>query len=89
MFLPRVLGSLLGICVDRPFWVRRALYGLKESPKIWADFRDRTLMSLRFRGGENTEYRLLQSEVSRSVWFVIPVDTKIEELERDGNGETP
>ena len=84
---PKSLKTLGVISDDRPMWVTRALYGLKESPKLWADFRDSELQRLRFRA-DGQKWRLLQSEVSRSVWLVVREDEITHWEEKDEIGET-
>ena len=66
----------LGVCKPGDLWiVRRALYGLKESPRYWEDHRDGTLTSLQVSHGGKT-YRLFRSEVHHSIWHIYEGTTK-------------
>ena len=54
---PRLLVRL-GLAQEGELWVlTHAVYGLRESPKLWSDFRDAQLLGLRFTVG-GVEYKL-------------------------------
>eukprot|EP00971_Amphidinium_carterae_P268637 5329326-Amphidinium_carterae.2 len=72
---------------DRPFWCSRAMYGLKESPKDWANHRDDAFRRLKIRCDSYT-VMFKQSEISRSLWLIVRIDVPIEAKELDESGET-
>eukprot|EP00971_Amphidinium_carterae_P317477 6311676-Amphidinium_carterae.1 len=84
-FWPKCLLALGVLDSLRPAWVTAALYGIMESPKYWADFRDADLrkQNIMLKG---VAYVLLQSEVSRSIWFLVRKDEKVVFRERDASG---
>merc|ERR1712240_621720 len=61
----------LGLIPPGTFWtLRRAVYGLRQSPKAWGDERDRRFRELHWKHGE-IEYRLVQCINDSQVWRVI------------------
>ncbi len=63
-----------GIVPKGTVWkLLRAVYGLRESPKWWADERDVRLKDLRATV-RNTTYRLQQNEADTQVWSIVQDD---------------
>ena len=59
-----------GLVPAGTIWVaEKAVYGLRVSPKAWADKRDDDMSNLRVHVGTDT-YRLEQSDADPSVWNV-------------------
>ena len=58
------------ICQEKFWRVKKALYGLKTSPKSWGTFRDKTTrqMENEFQG---KRVSFVQSKVDESLWFVM------------------
>ena len=73
---PPVLISM-GVIEKGTYWiVRKALYGLKEAPKLWEKFRDETLKYLEFEV-DGVKYGLKKTQVHGSIWGIYRVDTKV------------
>ena len=59
-----------GIVSKDVVWkLRRAVYGLRQSPKWWSDERDSRLRSLRFTVGSH-DYYLQQNDADTQVWML-------------------
>ena len=71
---------------DETWVLSKALYGLKESPGLWQEHRDKVLRELRcsVRG---QEYQWIQSLVHGSVWFLVTSE-EAERLKTQRRGET-
>ena len=82
---PAVLVRL-GLCKSDEYWaVERALYGLRESPRRWAVFRDEKVRTLRWqRGAQN--FWMEQSIADPNVWRIMGSQEKDEE--RRGTSST-
>ena len=87
LVLPQALKTL-GI-VERivPMWVTRALYGLKESPRLWSEYRNKQLTSVKIRC-DGVAYVLRPSQLSLSLWIITPEGAHTQQFEMDENGET-
>ena len=60
----------LGIVRKDVLWkLRRAVYGLRQSPKWWSDERDSRLRSLHFTVGSH-DYYLQQNDADSQVWML-------------------
>eukprot|EP00971_Amphidinium_carterae_P311180 6184524-Amphidinium_carterae.1 len=59
-----VLCKLLGLDASSMFLVTKAVYGLRESPSLWGDVRNKTLSTVPFHG-----YRIEPSPVHPSLWL--------------------
>ena len=60
----------LGVCNASDVWVlNRALYGLRESPRLWGQHRDEKLRDLTFRVGSD-DYFLKQSMIDEALWDI-------------------
>ena len=67
---PRILNRL-GLAEKGKYWmVEKALYGLRESPRLWCDHRDQELREIGFVH-EGEEYRLRQSFAEENLWLVL------------------
>ena len=63
--------SKLGLVPPGTFWtLRRAVYGLRQSPKAWGDERDRQFHALSWQY-EGATYRIAQCVNDTQVWRVI------------------
>eukprot|EP00971_Amphidinium_carterae_P328129 6459857-Amphidinium_carterae.1 len=74
---PPKLLSEFGVIASGECWkLKKALYGLKEAPRLWQSRRDADLAELRFkvcaRGMESEEVALWRSRVHDSVWIAVP-----------------
>ena len=66
----------MGIIEKGTYWfVLRALYGLKEAPKLWEKLRDETLGNLKFKV-DGTDYALKRTQVHGSIWGIYRADSK-------------
>ena len=61
------------------YLVERLLYGLKEAPRLWGNFRDRRIKKARIRVGER-ECKSAQMDTDPAVWRLVPVDDETETL---------
>ena len=60
-----------GIVGKNVVWkLRRAVYGLRQSPKWWSDERDTRLRKLDFIVGTDS-YRLQQNDADSQVWMIV------------------
>ncbi|CAE7352090.1 unnamed protein product [Symbiodinium microadriaticum] len=70
---PRLL-EVMGLAIPMELWgLVRALYGLRQSPALWGDFRDYTLRSSEPPGG----MRLQQGGAATSWWKVVNTDDQM------------
>ena len=64
----------MGIHSKGTYWiVLKALYGLKEAPKLWEKFRDGTLGQLEFKV-DGATYILKKTQVHGSIWGIYRAD---------------
>ena len=61
---------------DELWRIERAVYGLRQSPKWWGDFRDATLRSSSWDGVEG-KTRFVQSTVEGNVWKIVTESEKV------------
>ena len=67
---PRLLVRL-GLAVEGELWIlTHAVYGLRESPKLWSDFRDCQLLGLRCTV-DGEELRLVRGRLDPNWWRVV------------------
>ena len=67
---PPRLAILLGLAGEEDLWlIQKALYGLKESPSMWAAYRDSCLRDARW-SCNNRNYRLCQMEADPQLWEI-------------------
>ena len=72
---PKILETQ-GLVAPRTLWgITHAVYGLRQSPKLWGAFRDMTVKDMTFDLEDGT-YRLRQGRVENTWWS----------LEREGGG---
>ena len=68
---PPSLFVHMGLVPAGELWrVKKAIYGLRSSPKAWGDKRDREMVKVRFTDGVK-KYRLVRSDVDASLWMII------------------
>ena len=68
--MPPKIGIDMGLCEPDEVWfVDKALYGLRESPKLWSDFRDAKLRQAHWVV-EGVEYCLQQMTSDDQLWRV-------------------
>ena len=79
---PPVVAQRLGLASPGEFWlVRQAIYGLRESPAIWASFRDSELKKAKLAVEEDgkTTSCILKPLISDSqVWKIMDVENEKE-----------
>eukprot|EP00971_Amphidinium_carterae_P189543 3762386-Amphidinium_carterae.2 len=70
----------LGLCkADTHFRIHKALYGLRESPRLLGCHRDKLLKELHIHETSHTKsMKLVQSKVHSSLWFVVASETQPE-----------
>ena len=69
---PPALFVAMGLVKPGTLWrCKKAIYGLRVSPKAWADRRDKELRAVRFEGNNGMKFKLQRSHVDRSVWTVV------------------
>ena len=66
---PRVLERLGLVEVGELWLVERALYGLRESPRLWSDHRDGTLHGMEIQQGGRM-LKLLPSFAEENLWLI-------------------
>ena len=67
---PRILEQMQ-ITSEGELWlIERAVYGLRQSPKWWGDFRDNTLRTSSWSGDKGPT-RFVQSTVEGNVWKIM------------------
>eukprot|EP00971_Amphidinium_carterae_P308354 6127766-Amphidinium_carterae.1 len=59
----------------------KAVYGLKDSPKLWEAERDARLAELRW-SHDNKHYALTQSAVHPSLWYILRVPSSTAKVEK-------
>ena len=70
LMLPPKILIRLGLVKDGEMWlVERALYGLRESPKLWGDYRDIEISQMSFQANHIT-YEYQQSFAEENLWLV-------------------
>ena len=79
--LPPIIASPPGILrklhltAEQEIWrLVRALYGLRESPRLWAIYRDGLLQALRVKLDQGEAY-LKQTSVESNLWMVLEIST--------------
>ena len=69
---PSILRRL-NLSAEREVWrLVRALYGLRESPRLWAIYRDGLLQTLRVKLDEGEAY-LKQTDIESNLWTVLEI----------------
>ena len=77
------LLTKLGYTDPNECWMAlKAMYGLRQSPKTWGDYRDSTLSTVSWTEEEEVEFRPLISDPN--VWKII---VKKDDLGRSGGGD--
>ena len=61
------------------YLVERLLYGLKEAPRLWGNFRDRRIKGAKVRVGQR-ECKFVQMETDPAVWRLVPVGDEEETI---------
>ena len=79
---PPPLLVKLGYVKEGTWWMAlRAMYGLRQSPKVWGDHRDRLLSSMEWRLQEKTMW-LEQAAAEPNMWKVVSEREDIVPLQR-------
>ena len=72
------VASQLGLTRPGELWlVKQAIYGLRESPAVWSEFRDKELREARWkttRAGVQVECRLKQLVADNQIWRISTVE---------------
>ena len=69
---PPSLMVQYGLVAANELWVaEKAIYGLRSSPKAWADHRDKTLSEMTFTVEGLGELKLIQSYADPAVWTIV------------------
>ena len=67
---PPVLVKM-GVVQPNTVWqVRKAVYGLREAPRLWQEERDEKLMNVEFHH-LGVPVHLVRSHIHRSLWFIV------------------
>ncbi|CAE7609435.1 RE1 [Symbiodinium natans] len=61
------------------YLVERLLYGLKEAPRLWGNFRDRRIRRAKIRVGQRG-CKFVQMETDPAVWRLVPVGDEEETI---------
>ena len=70
---PPKIAVSLGLAQPSDLWlIKKALYGLKESPSIWSAFRDDQLKEATW-SVDGVQYRLVQTEADSQLWGICQV----------------
>ena len=71
VFIPPYELVRLGLVPSHTLWeCQKAIYGLKESPKLWEKERDEVLASVQWKT-HMSEFYLQQSHVHMSLWYMV------------------
>ena len=74
---PPAVAAQLGLTRPGELWlVKQAIYGLRESPAVWSEFRDKELREARWkttRAGVQVECRLEQLVSDSQIWRITTV----------------
>ncbi|CAE7314603.1 unnamed protein product [Symbiodinium sp. CCMP2456] len=69
---PSVLVKL-GLASEDERWIlTHGMYGLRQSPKLWSEFRDRTISAMRF-DAEGAQWLLQQGDAEPNMWALVEV----------------
>ena len=72
---PLAIAYELGLSEAGDYWlVEMALYGLRQSPALWSQFRDEQLAKARFKAtinGQEEELRVIQMVMDNQVWKIV------------------
>ena len=79
---PPPLFVWMGLCAPDELWrAKKAIYGLRASPKAWADKRDKIMSEKEFVvKGKN--YKLKRSHVDTSLWCIVDKEEPQQESRR-------
>ncbi|CAE6970309.1 inlI [Symbiodinium natans] len=77
--IPKVIVDAGCAPPDTAYLVERLLYGLKEAPRLWGNFRDRRIRRARIHVGQR-ECRFVQMETDPAVWRLVPMDDETETI---------
>ena len=81
LMLPPKILVRLGLVKEGEMWlVEKALYGLRESPKLWGDYRDIEISQMSFQANSVT-YEYQQSFAEENLWLVRRKDGRMPEME--------
>eukprot|EP00439_Symbiodinium_sp_Y106_P067020 s115_g11.t1 len=70
---PSILQKL-GLVEESERWIlTHGMYGLRQSPKLWAEFRDRTIQKFRFEA-EGKTWMLKQGDTEPNLWALVQVE---------------
>ena len=69
---PSVLVKLNLAEEDERWVLTHGMYGLRQSPKLWAEFRDRTIQEFRFEA-EDKQWMLKQGDAEPNLWALVEV----------------
>ena len=70
---PKVL-ELMNITQPGELWfVEKAMYGLRQSPRWWGDHRDSILSEATWTSSEHGQVRLVQSDIENNLWKMVTV----------------
>ena len=70
---PSILQKL-GLVEESERWIlTHGMYGLRQSPKLWAEFRDRTIQQFRFEA-ESKTWMLKQGDAEPNLWALLQVE---------------
>ncbi|CAE7730560.1 GIP [Symbiodinium sp. CCMP2456] len=69
---PAVLVKL-GLASENERWIlTHGMYGLRQSPRLWSEFRDHTIKEMRFLA-EDAEWMLKQGDAEPNLWLLVKV----------------
>ena len=67
---PSVLVKL-GLASEEERWIlTHGMYGLRQSPRLWSEFRDKTITDMRFYV-EDEEWQLKQGDAEPNLWLLV------------------
>eukprot|EP00971_Amphidinium_carterae_P348454 6490498-Amphidinium_carterae.1 len=75
----RILKDMDLVAKNEVWLLNKALYGLREAPKLWQDELDSQLRLMRFEC-DGVAVRLLQSVVHASIWLIVDEDKAVKVL---------
>ena len=77
--VPKVIVDAGCAPPNTAYRVERLLYGLKEAPRLWGNFRDRRIRRARIRAGHK-ECKFVQMETDPALWRLVPLSDEEETI---------
>ena len=77
---PTLLVSMGFVKVGVWWEAKKAVYGYRQSPRLWSDFRDEVLWKMEVRDGSKI-VKLIQMITEPNIWRIL--EQNVEQMEED------